>query len=325
MILIYSLLASCSSTKTKENINSVLDYDTPTFSPEKEVVIAKIPPPPKKTKQEFFSSSTKKANVKSNLSGKWLEVEGYSNKKVWLGVQSFLVTMGFSIKEERRNIGFIKTDFIAHKEIVPLDIQEPLTRALNSWRPELAEGGYDRLVARVEFDKEKKLSRVYFYHYMIEENAGADDELPTGDWKNKPFNPMFEAEVLYQAAIFFGSNKKTALQQVAMSALLIEDENGDRELSKIRFKAGKEKSWDYFMAMIYRAGWFIEEAKKTHFTAKVSLPKKTKLLSHKQVIFKIKSKKQNGQTYSYLSVDSVNDTPLSVSERKYLFQYLGLL
>lgn len=278
------------------------------------------------TKKIVPNFHSKNAQIKQNLTEKWLELKNISNKDAWLGVQSFFVSLGFSIKEKRLDTGYIKTNFLARTELVPLSTQGPLTRLLNSWRPELAEGANDRLVARIETDDDLGITRVYFYHYMISTSSSSDDYSIGGDWIIRPFNPMFEAEALFQAAIFFGSTEEIALQQIKPSSTFIEVVEDEKEFSGVKFKASKEKSWDYFMAMVYRAGWITENIKKSHFTTDVRLSDDSKKIRQKSVNFSFELTIIEGIAYSTLSVSSGDsDLPLTEAERKYLFKKLGLL
>ena len=136
---------------------------------------------------------------------------------------------------------------------------------------------------------------------------------------------MFEAQVLYQAMIFFGAEENSAKQQLNISPLFVKKINGTKMLVSINFKASKEKSWDYFSAMVYRAGWLMSQVKKSHFTTLVILPDNLAEVDNQLVKFKLKTTKINGVQYTNLAVDSASDTPLSANERKYLFKSLGLL
>lgn len=345
--LLVVIVSGCASSSNK-NAQEVIDYDANTdYRQTENKLSSSLDVPPDlflrvvKTNDEKLLSVSQKelaqksvpnfqsnnAQIKQNLTEKWLELKNISNKDAWLGVQSFFTSLGFSIKEKRLDIGYIKTDFLARTELVPLSTQGPLTRLLNSWRPELAEGANDRLVARIETDEASGITRVYFYHYMISTALESEGFSQGGDWVIKPFNPMYEAEALFQAAIFFGSTDKIALQQIETNTMFIEGvEESEKEFAGINFKASQEKSWDYFMAMVYRAGWTTEDVKKSHFTVNVNLPNDEKNVRQKTVSFAFNVKKIDGKSFSSLSVSS-NDSeqPLSEAERKYLFKKLGLL
>lgn len=268
--------------------------------------------------------------LKNNLSARWLEIEGSNSEEVWQGVQALLVSMGFDIKEQRRDIGFIKTDFLERTEFAPLHAQGVLTRLFNRWRPELARGKHDRIVARIEHNNQQNITKVFFHHHMITEptKMAVDvraDEFAGSAWQIRSFNPMFEAEMLYQAMIFFGATAEEALQQIKISPLFFEGKHDD-EITSINFRASKDKSWDYFVAMVHRLGWVIEEVDKANYIAQVSLPKDNQLTRHNLVKFQFKSITTDEVSHSNLTVVNTDaGFSISATERKKLFQALGLL
>ncbi len=321
-------MLSCSSNPSNKDMFEVIESDTADDSEIYEQSSEKNTTGVFQQKTTSFIA--KNAQIKNNLSERWLELKDISSDKAWNSVQSFLTSLGFLIKESRRDIGFIKTEFMSRREFVPPKAQGFLTKALNSWRPELAEGAFDRIVVRVEFDELHNLTRIYFYHYIIvepnkEDEASSLSVKTNFSWQIKPFNPMFEAQVLYQAMIFFGAEENSAKQQLNISPLFVKKINGTKMLVSINFKASKEKSWDYFSAMVYRAGWLMSQVKKSHFTTLVILPDNLAEVDNQLVKFKLKTTKINGVQYTNLAVDSASDTPLSANERKYLFKSLGLL
>ena len=345
VILFSSLfLVGCSTTNSSKNASDVIDYDANTDYRKTETKLSKaLDAPPnlflkvaKNNDAKLLSTAnsleTKKiptfsadnVQIKSNLSEKWLELKNINNANAWQGVHSFLISLGFKVKDSRKDIGFIKTEFLKRTELVPLDAQGPLTRLLNSWRPELAEGISDRLVARLESNEQTSVIKVYFYHYMVAETTGdVDSFLLEAGWKVKPYNPMFEAEALYQAAIFFGVNNKIAYQQIKRTASFLEGADNEQEFISVNLNASKEKSWDYFMAMVYRAGWTVSEVKKSHFSAIINLSAE---IQHKQVQFSLETVSIDGNSYSNLSVNTLDeDEPLTENERKKLYQKLALL
>ena len=368
--LLFSVVG-CSSTSSK-NAQEIIDYDANTDYREVEDQLSEtLDMPPNlflmdRQKNDFDRAMNQKisadpeagykfiptyradmVSINHNLSERWLEVSGLTSEQVWEGVQAFMVSMGFEIKEARKDIGFIRTKFLPRKELVPLDAQGPLTRVLNSWRPELAEGVYDRLIARVTYDENIEATRVYFFHYMIsDETQDLDDGFfgssSSDSWKIRPFNPMIEAEALYQAMIFFGASQQSSLQQIEATESLIELSEGETEFNGLKLHANKDESWNYLVAMIYRANWAIEDMNRSHFVATVRLPDsgketggimsslvfwKDKEEAVPQIVqFKLTTKGSVNQSYSLLTVHSMdNNQPLSSSEQKHIFKSLGLL
>lgn len=371
-VLFMLSMASCSSTpSSEENAKSVIDYDANTDyrKTEKSLSVSLETPPNlllPAQKKDSFEGALKKTEksvaeqhyeyiptyradhlqMKSNLNERWLEIEGISSEQVWEGIQAFFVSLGMPVKETRKDIGVIRTEFTPRKELVPLDDQGPLTRLLNSWRPELAEGAYDRLIARVESGK-KQVTRVYFYHYMVFDLSLAESDpaaMTVGEnWQIKPFNPAIEAEALYQAMIFFGSSQADALKNLEMVENQIELADDESEFDGFKIKANSAKTWAYFKGMLYRADWHLETLKnaekkvwvqvpesarkESSFVSKLAFWKSTdsKKYLPKQVEFTVTEITGSNTSYSLLRVQSAGGAePLTAEKKKYIFQLLGL-
>lgn len=369
------LMTGCSSTPSgQQNADSVLDYDADTSYRDTDKSLSKdlaVPPnlfKPSKQQDDFDIAISNTAaleeeyryvptyraenlEVKSNLSERWLEIKGMSSEKVWQGVQSFLVSLGMPIQEARKDTGFIRTEFVPRKELVPLDDQGPLTKILNSWRPELADGIYDRLIAQVEYDAKQKVTRVYFHHYMVSDPSVADSEdaavVVDSGWKVKPYNPLIEAEALYQSMIFFGASQGESLKAIQMTESQI---NADQEdfSNGLKVNASPAETWSYLKAMLYRAGWFYEHVKPATKEVWVLVPeaarKENSLGSKlafwrsddevekyipKRIKFTVEAlseqttERSNG---SLLKVETAETSePLTSEKRRYIFESLGLL
>lgn len=309
---------------------------------EMEIVFQELQAP---TEQNDYIPTYKAAGVsiQSNLSERWLEIDSSNSDHVWNSVKRFLENSGMKVKEERKDIGIIKTDFSKRSELVPLDDVSPLTRMLNSWRPELAEGIYDRFVVRVETLKESNKTRVYFHHHMVvspDTNAelGGDER-----WRIKPYNPLMEAEALYRAMIFFGSTSDVALAQLKVTGQMSEEFNGEQELESLILHANLSQSWGYLQAMVYRADWQVDQSKPELHKMWIKVPesaRKDDSLISKLAFWKTDEDKmalpevillqlesdEKDSTKTRLTAKSLEgDTPLNEAKRKYLFERLGLL
>ncbi|BBP43436.1 outer membrane protein assembly factor BamC [Thiosulfativibrio zosterae] len=356
-------LSGCESLNSKDASGSEGDYRSTESSLSQSL---EMPPnliAPNFQKDEFYkiidSASTEETNlipsyqakglaVKSNLGERWLEMDTVDGDKVWTGLEAFLNSMGFSIKSARKDIGVIETNFTPRKELVPLDDQGPLTKLLNSWRSEFAEGAYDRLIARVEMDAQTQKTRVYFYHANIFSGVDADGDTTLGNSKIRPSNPFFEAEALYQAMIFFGAVQADALQQIEMTENRMELTQGTA-FDGLKLKAGLEESWTYFKAMTYRVNWSIEKMDADNHQAWLKLPdeiRKDTSLTSKLAFWRDKDSMvlpeiikfsltpiedaKTGQPIdppmSLLQARSLDEeVPLDEAARKLVFERLGLL
>ncbi len=283
--------------------------------------------------------------IESNLSERWLEIDTLNSQQIWLGVNQFLASLGMEVKEARQDIGIIRTEFTPRKELVPLDSLGPITRILNSWRSEFAVGAYDRLIARVETDVEQEKTRVFFRHSAIFTSTDASDETILGNARIQPYNPVFEAEILYQAMIFFGATQLDALQQIAMTEYRMEVIDGTA-FAGIKMRAGLNESWTYLQAMLQRANWHLDKTDVNNYQVWVNVPAQAReeatLVSRlafwrdgnekhlpKIVKFDLKSAEDDAgnlvvPTTTILTVSSLEgDTPLNESNREYIFDQLG--
>lgn len=192
--------------------------------------------------------------IQSNLVERWLELDNLTAVEAWQGFQTFLNTQGFSVDEARLDIGLIKTNYIARKELAPVAQElSALSRVFNSWRPELVTGIYDRFSFQlIEDDKQGKI-KIFVRHHMMAADSSGD----ITKWTLRPYDPMFESIVLYQALVFFGASQTQAIDQLQTAKYYQEITEGE-ELAGLILSASLSQSWDYLQAMIYRANWQVK-------------------------------------------------------------------
>ncbi len=285
-----STLGGCATTSnTNDNVKTALAGDEDDYRQTKETLKPSLEVPPDlispSQNQQELSKLLRPTNesgvvedipvrqfnglkVKTNLSERWIEVPlpkasaGEKSKQVaqlWKDVQSFLISLGFEISEVDKTLGVVRTKYKARIELAPIDAQGPLTRLLNSWRPEKAEGIYDRLTARVESDMQKGVVRLYFYDHVLYQKDDGD----TDQWIAYPYSPELEAEALYQALVFLGVTANEAFKQIEVTQHLVtpdfaetnQDGNEQKVLQGVLIKAPFNVAWTYAKAMLYRAGW----------------------------------------------------------------------
>ena len=279
--------------------------------------------------------------INSNLSERWLEIDSVNSDEVWSALKRFLMGSGFGIAEERKDIGVLKTEYQERSELVPLDSVGTLTKMLNSWRPELATGVFDKYTVRLETDVDTNKTRVYFSHSMLYSPDANEERGLEERWRIKPYSPVMEAEALYQAMVFFGSTREKALAQLKVSENMVELIDGE-EFRSLTLKANLDKSWSYLQAMVYRADWQMDKVQKSHYKMWLKVPDQVKkeqsLLSN--LAFWRKTDKQDlpevlllqltqSEEDGELSILSVNATEaasaLNSEQRRYIFESLGLL
>lgn len=277
-------------------------------------------------------------SVQSNLSERWLEITEDDSQMVWKQLQRFFVSQGFRVEEARKDIGIMKTAFLARQQIVPTDDQGPITKLLNSWRDQYAEGIYDKFTARLESDPQTGKIKVFFAHHEMfagDRNA----EYTVEGYSLKPSNPVMEAEALYQAMVFFGSSPEHALQQLAATQKTMEVFEGE-EFVGLTVNAGFEETWNYLQSAVFRAGWDLGKINQATGLIEVKVPEtarneetllgalafwreKDKTEIPETVLINVKSVDQ-AQT-SLMVKAPQDESGLTAEQKKYIFESLGLL
>lgn len=282
-----------------------------------------------KLKTDIPSFKVAGMRVDSNLSERWLHIDKADANDVWDRLQKFLTTQGFTIEEARKDIGLIKTQFLARKEIVPKTEMGFLTRALNSWRAEMAQGALDRLTLRLQTDAQGGLD-VFFRHNMIIETGDGG----AGNWRSRPYHPEFEAETLYQALVFLGASKDVAQLQLASSVKTMESSlNG--EFYGLTFSAGFEETWQHLLSRADRANFTVLQADKANGVMQIKLPIRVpeekgffaRLFSDDTArlpeSIRLSVKTEQGKTD--VIPTGLDEKALTAEQRKEIFQHIGLL
>jgi outer membrane protein assembly factor BamC len=267
----------------------------------------------------------------SNIHQRWLVLEDLSADKAWHAIEQFLVAQGFKIDQQRPELGLITTQYLARSEVAPTE-QElgRISRLLNSWRPELAKGVYDRLSVQLVSEQDQVL--VYFYHHMMLADSSSD----TTRWTLRPYEPMMETLTLYRALLFFGMQQSTALNQIESTAYYQEIFEGE-EFAGLILNAPVSQAWDYLQAMQYRADWQVESANLSQYELWVKTPE---ISAQNQSFFSRLFGRSSQPDLVKLSLSSVEaetsqtrltltvqsgEKPLKAEQRRQILEALGLL
>ena len=279
--------------------------------------------------------------INSNLSERWIEIKSQNSEQVWSSLKRFFIAQGFAIETERKDIGVMKTDFLARTESAIMEDVGPITRLLNSWRPTLADGIYDRFTARVETDPAQGIVKVYMNHSeMWSPDANEAREIDR-QWRLRPYSPVIEAQGLYQALVFFGSSSEKALAQLKITEQKVEVVEGE-ELEGLAMRTSMDQAWSYLQAMIYRAAWSIDNVKASHNELWVRVPesvRKDDSFLSSLAFWRDSGKKALPEVVKLMLTASESDsekvlltvkasegnTPLNEDQRRYVFESLGLL
>jgi outer membrane protein assembly factor BamC len=283
-----------------------------------------------KLKTDIPSFKVDGLSVNSNLSERWLHIHQANANDIWTRLEKFLNNQGFSLEESRKDIGLMRTQYVARKDIVPKNEMGFLTRVLNSWRAETAQGALDRLTLRLQSDAQGGVD-IFFRHSMMIETG---DSSGVTTWRSRPYHPEFEAEMMYQALVYLGSSKEFAHKQIETSVKTLEN-SLDGEFHGLNLLAGKEEAWQHLLSLADRANFTIINADKANGQMTIKLPKNT---TQEQSFFTrlfasgekqlpetlgLRFKTEQGRTE--IIPNTLDDQSLTQDQRKQIFQLLGLL
>lgn len=285
-------------------------------------------------KQDIPAYKAKGITVKHTLCERWLALDDVNADSAWEGVQKFLKSLGYPVEEANRATGVIKTEYVARKEVVPMVDVSPLTKLFNKWRPEVAEGALDRFTVHVTVDGQTGQAQIRFHHHQVFQTDDGDVTVS----RVKPYDPVKELEMLYQAAIFFGANQEAVLKQVQISAHTKEIVQGE-ELDGLALHAPMSEAWAYLQSMIWRADWQVEQVLPERHQMVVNLKENKAdkgffsslaFWRHSsdlpdKVILTLKPL-ENAQQKTLLTLDVPEGAPpLTAEVKKKIFEKLGLL
>lgn len=271
--------------------------------------------------------------VQSNLIERWLELDNLTSVEAWQGLHAFLATQGFSVDEARLDIGLIKTNYVARKELAPVAQElSALSRMFNRWRPELASGIYDRFTFQLVEDKTHGQVKIFVRHHMMLADSSGD----ITQWTLRPYDPMVESIALYQALVFFGASQSQAIDQLQTAAYYQEIVEGE-ELAGLVLSASLSQSWDYLQTMIYRADWQVKAQNADVYEIWLATPKNveaeqgffTRLFSGRKLpdTVKLKLARYEDRGDASLLTLAVEEgrPPLTAEQRRQVLTGLGLL
>lgn len=269
--------------------------------------------------------------VESNLYQRWLVLEDVNPQQAWLAIEQFLTSQGFELDEKRPDLGLVTTKYKARTEIAPVE-QElgRISRLLNSWRPELVKGIYDRF--SVQLVSQQNQIEVYFYHHMMTADSSAD----TTRWTMRAYEPMMETLALYRAMLFFGAQQNLALNQIETSTFFQEIYEGE-EFGGLILNAPLSMAWDYLQTMQYRANWQVTSSNSAQHEIWLKTPKISnesqgflqRLLGRASqpglVKIKLNSTQDDAQKTTLTLSAEADSRPMTAEQRRQIFQALGLI
>ena len=199
----------------------------------------------------------------------WLEINS-PGEEIWDDVRSFFIQLGFEIKIEQPNLGYMETDWLENDVEVPTNFISQMLSVLYS--AELV----DKYRIRLEWDAEKNVSRLFINHQGLKE---IEDEEPdnisavTTKWVIRPSDPDLEVEMLMRFMAFRGLEIKVAEQAVTSTKVtkITELTEQDDRLS-LTINEPFARAWRHIGIALDRLGFLVEDKNRTAGIYYIELP-----------------------------------------------------
>lgn len=141
----------------------------------------------------------------------WLDIND-SPTNVWNSLHQFFTRLGFKIVSAQPALGLMQTNYKKNLANIPSNWFMKMIDKLSS------SGLMDSYRAHLEWDPDKKITRVFIAHQGLREvSDSADSAIKVGDskWVVRPSDPELEEEMLMRFMAFRGMDKQQAKQVVA--------------------------------------------------------------------------------------------------------------
>ena len=200
----------------------------------------------------------------------WLEVDAPGNE-VWADLRNFFIRLGFEISIEQPEIGYMQTNWLLNKEDVPTNFLSSLLDKLFSSSEKM-----DRYRLRLEWDAEKKRSRVFVSHQGLREIIeGVDDNISVVQtkWVPRASESELEVELLMRFMAFRGLNVEDAKETVAgvKSKKVAEVKTADNK-SSLMINEPFARGWRHVGIAMDRLGYKVDDKNRSAGVYYVTLP-----------------------------------------------------
>lgn len=141
----------------------------------------------------------------------WLDIHD-TPSDVWNSLQRFFTHLGFKIVSRQPALGLMQTNYIPNRANIPSNwFLKQLHKLSDS-------GLMDSYRAHIEYDADKKITRVFIAHQGLREvSDSSKSAIEVGDskWVVRPSDPELEVEMLMKFMEFRGMKPSNAKQAVA--------------------------------------------------------------------------------------------------------------
>lgn len=200
----------------------------------------------------------------------WLEVDG-AGEEIWDEIKTFFTRLGFKIKREQPRIGYMETDWLENRYDVP-------TNFLTEFFSGLFSSGYmDKYRVRLEWDQEKKQTRMFINHQGLEEVAEGDPDdniaVVQTKWVPRQSDPELEIEMLTRFMSFRGLEATIAEQYVgSVKPTELTKLNIEGDTASLTINEPFARSWRHIGIALDRLGFLVEDKNRTAGIYYIELP-----------------------------------------------------
>ncbi|MEJ2362226.1 MAG: outer membrane protein assembly factor BamC [Gammaproteobacteria bacterium] len=205
----------------------------------------------------------------------WLDIHD-TPTDVWNSLHRFFTHLGFKIVSEQPALGLMQTNYIPNLANIPSNwFMKMLDKLSDS-------GMMDSYRAHIEYDPEKKITRVFISHQGLREvSDSAKSDIKVGDskWVVRPRDPELEVEMLMHFMAFRGMKEKQAKQIVATTkpAVIQSSLKQTPQGYVLQFNDSFARTWRLTGIALDRMGMVVEDRNRSAGVYYLRLPETFKL------------------------------------------------
>jgi outer membrane protein assembly factor BamC len=200
----------------------------------------------------------------------WVEVNDYP-EKVWPDLRNFFNKIGLKINFEQPQLGLMQTEWKENK------VDAPTGGWLSGLFGRLTSSGIlDSYRARLEFDEEKVITRVFISHRGMREVVEGEDnniDVVLTKWVPRDPDPELEIEMLMRFMAFRGVDEKIAKEEVEkvkniQRAELVKSE----DTIALKVNDVFPRTWRHVGLALDRMGVLVEDRNRSAGVYYITLP-----------------------------------------------------
>jgi len=200
----------------------------------------------------------------------WLEIAAPADQ-IWSDLRTFFLRLGFEFKRETPQIGYLETNWQENDVAIPTNwLSSALDSVFSSTEI------MDKYRIRLEWDSERKISRVFINHQGLREIIeGVDDNVSVVQtkWVPRATDPNLEVEMLMRFMAFRGLSVAIAEENIGSAK--------QKRVAEVNTIDGKPKfvinepyarSWRHVGIALDRLGYLVEDKNRSAGVYYVTLP-----------------------------------------------------